>query len=350
MNEPVVVGVLYPAAWYGPPDAFAAEVHAIEQLDERIAVEVLAYEESHERRTARGSEPPAAWPPAPELTDEQRALLARVEVVLAIDVPVDTPALAPNLRWVQAVGAGTAPLQGAGLAAAGIRLTSNGGANSVAIAEFAFGRLLAAKKRFADLARAQATQQWAPVFGAQLAGQTLGLIGYGPINQAVAQRAAAFGMTVLATRNRSGAPPAFPVDQFFGAAELHTMLPQCDAIIAAAPETPATMNLLDADAFAAMRPGVFVCNVGRGSLIDETALIAALQSGQVGSAALDVTAVEPLPPGDPLWDAPNLALSSHCATAPDAMFQNLHQLFRENLRRYLAGEPLQNEVEPDRGY
>ncbi|HVJ95861.1 MAG TPA: hypothetical protein VNC41_03425, partial [Acidimicrobiia bacterium] len=96
MNEPVVVGVLYPAAWYGPPDAFAAEVHAIEQLDERIAVEVLAYEESHERRTARGSEPPAAWPPAPELTDEQSALLARVEVVLAIDVPVDTPALAPN--------------------------------------------------------------------------------------------------------------------------------------------------------------------------------------------------------------------------------------------------------------
>jgi phosphoglycerate dehydrogenase-like enzyme len=350
VSESIVVAVLYPAAWYGSPDGFAAEVRAIEQLDERIVVEVVAYEESHERRTARGSEPPAAWPPAPELTAEQRELFARVDVVLAIDIPVDMPALAPNLRWVQAVGAGTAPLQGAGLAATGIRLTSNGGANSIAIAEFAFGRLLAAKKRFAELADAQVQQVWAPVFGSQLAGQTLGLIGYGPINQAVGRRAAAFGMTVLATRNRTGVPPEHPVDQFFGATELHAMLPRCDAIIAAAPETPATIGLLDADAFAAMRPGVFVCNVGRGSLIDEPALIAALRSGQVGAAALDVTAVEPLPAGDPLWDAPNLVLSSHCATAPDAMFRNLHRLFGENLRRYLAGESLLNEVESDRGY
>jgi phosphoglycerate dehydrogenase-like enzyme len=128
------------------------------------------------------------------------------------------------------------------------------------------------------------------------------------------------------------------------------MLAVCDAVIAAAPETPATIGMMDRAAIAAMRPGAFFGNVGRGSLLDEEALIDALRSGAVGAAALDVTRLEPLPADSALWTVPNLRLSSHCAAAPSAMFRNLHDVFRENLRRFLADQPLRFEVRSDRGY
>jgi phosphoglycerate dehydrogenase-like enzyme len=128
------------------------------------------------------------------------------------------------------------------------------------------------------------------------------------------------------------------------------MLDEADAVIAAVPETPETAGLMDAAAFAAMRPGAFFCNVGRGSLVDEAALIDALERGHLGGAALDVASVEPLPADHPLWDAPRLWISSHSASAPAALFVNLHRLFASNLTRFLAGEPLENEVEAGRGY
>ena len=128
------------------------------------------------------------------------------------------------------------------------------------------------------------------------------------------------------------------------------MLAQCDAVVAAVPETPETVGMLDRAAIRAMRPGAFLCNVGRGSILDEAALAEALRDGHLRGAALDVASVEPLPADDPLWDAPNLYLSFHNASAPSALFRNLHRLLRDNLTRYLAGEPLRNEVDLARGY
>jgi phosphoglycerate dehydrogenase-like enzyme len=349
-TEPVVVGILYPAEWYGPAEGFADEVESLRALDPRLVVEVAPYDEPHDLRTARGGpEPDAHRDRAPEVPDAARALLARAEVVLAIDLPYDVGALAPNLRWVQAVGAGTAQLQSAGLAEAGIVLTSNGGSNSIGIAEFVIGRLLQIAKRFRELDVAQGEQHWDALFGGQLAGRTLGLIGYGAINQAVATRAAAFGMTILATR-RTPADAVPPVERFYGPDGLHEMLARCDAVVAAAPETPETIGLVGAAELAAMpADGVFV-NVGRGSLLDEAALIEALERGHLSAAALDVASVEPLPTGHPLWDAPNLYLSGHCSSSPEALFRNLHELFRTNLRRHLDGEPLLNQVDLGRGY
>src|SRR5437588_2851658 len=130
-SAPVVVGVLYPPEWYGDAGRFAAEVAAIEELDPRVRVVVETYDEPHELRSARGK--PGAErlrDQAPPLTDSQREVLARAEVALAIDLPFDVASVAPNLRWVQAVGAGTGQLQSAGLAEAGIRLTANAGANA----------------------------------------------------------------------------------------------------------------------------------------------------------------------------------------------------------------------------
>jgi phosphoglycerate dehydrogenase-like enzyme len=107
---------------------------------------------------------------------------------------------------------------------------------------------------------------------------------------------------------------------------------------------------MDREAFQAMKPGAFFCNVGRGSLVDEAALIDALGDGPLRAAALDVASVEPLPPANPLWDVPNLYLSPHSASSPAALFVNLHELFRENLTRFLDGRPLENEVDMTRGY
>ena len=131
---------------------------------------------------------------------------------------------------------------------------------------------------------------------------------------------------------------------------LNALLGEADHVVCLATATPETENLIDAAAFAAMKPGAFFVNVGRGSLVDEAALVAALERGHLGGAALDVVSVEPLPADHPLWDAPNVYLSPHAATSPSALFANLHELFLENLAAYLARAPLRNEVDPSRGY
>jgi phosphoglycerate dehydrogenase-like enzyme len=348
----VVVGIFYPTEWYGDADGFEREVAALRALDPRVEVVVEPYDEPHSLRSARGKpHDESLRAQAPPLTDAQRDAFARVEVAIAIDLPFDVATVAPNLRWVQAVGAGTGQLQSAGLAEAGIRLTTSAGSNAVAIAEFALGRLIQDAKRFREIEALQVKHVWDPLYGRQLAGTTLGLVGLGAINGAVARRAHAMEMRVLATR-RSATPGATApdVDELYPTSELHAMLGQCDAVIAAVPETPETVGLIDARAIAAMKPGAFFCNVGRGSLVDEAALIDALRSGHLRAAALDVASEEPLPPEHPLWDAPNLLLSYHCSSSPSALFANLHRLVRDNLRRYLDGEPLANEVDLQRGY
>ncbi len=351
-HDPVVVGLLYPSEWFGDRDRFEAELRDLEALDERVELVVEPYVEPHELRSVRGK--PGAdrlRAQAPPLTDAQRDALGRCDAVLAIDLPFDVRSVAPRLQWVQAVGAGTGQLQSAGLAEAGIRLTTAAGANAVAIAEFALARVLQEWKHFRAFDEAQHEHRWEPNYTEQLAGTTLGLLGLGAINSAVAARAHAFGLRVVATR-RSATPGATApdVDELFTPDALHSMLAQCDAVIAAVPETPETSGLMASAAFAAMRPGSFFCNVGRGSLVDEAPLIDALRSGHLRAAALDVASVEPLPADSPLWDAPNLYLSPHAAAAPAALFANLHRLFRDNLTRFLAGDDLTNEVDLQRGY
>lgn len=342
-----MLGLLYPPVWFGDDDGFRATVAAIEALDPRVEVVVETYETGQQLRTMRGTPEGAAAARAlvPELTDAQRAMFERVHAVVTIDLPFDVGVLAPNLSWVQGVGAGYAQLESAGLAEAGIRLTSAAGANAVAIAEFVIGRLLQERKRFRDLDERQRRHDWDPLYGTELAGTTVGLIGMGAIASAVASRLDAFGVRVLATRRSARPGDTAPhVAELFPTSALHEMLGRCDTVVAAVPETPETIRLMDAASFAAMRPGSFFVNVGRGTLVDEAALIDALARGHLRAAALDVASEEPLPPEHPLWDAPNLYLSFHCSSAPSALFVNLHRLVSDNLRRWLAGEPLVNEV------
>ena len=340
MSDPLVVGVLYPGEWNADFDQHMGELAAV---DPRVEVVVEPYEEPSELRCGRGVPPyDALRHLAPPLSAAQRAALGRIECCVALDLPFEVAAVAPRLRWVHALGAGVAQLESAGLREAGIRLTNTSGANATSIAEFVLARILGEFKQVRRLDATQQRKQWLPVYGEAIAQKTVGLIGFGPINQAVARRARAFDLEVIVLR-RSAARTEL-ADEVVGPDGLHDMLGRCDVVVAAVPKSPETHELFDSAAFAAMREGSMFVNVGRGSLVHEPALVAALHSGKLRAAAIDVTAVEPLPGDSPVWDAPNIYISAHCSTDPNGFFEWVHRVFADNVARYLAGEPLVNEI------
>ncbi|MCX4781707.1 D-2-hydroxyacid dehydrogenase [Streptomyces sp. NBC_01264] len=329
-RDEIVVGLAYPAAWdRRPPGTIARDVGALKAVDRRVVVAHCSLDR------------PRPGPPAIGVD--------RLDVAVALTVPPDVTRIAPRLRWVQSLGADVGSLMSRDLAGAGIRVTSASGVNAVAVAEFAFARVLAHFKRLDELALQQRAHRWIPRHGTQLAGRTLGILGLGAIGTELARRARAFGMHVTAVRRHTGMRSP-DVDRLFRPADLHAMLAECHAVVACLPDTAETVDVMDTAAFAAMRPGAFFCNVGRGTAVVEEGLVAALRAGHLGGAAIDVTRDEPLAADSPLWDVQGLAVSPHCATAADVHFEGLYGLLRENLTRFLDGRPLINEVDPVLGY
>ena len=344
----VVVGLMYPAAWETRSRALIDADHArLAAVDPRVELREVRYIESGELRTRRGADPAADLRHlAPPLTAEQREGLAAVDVVLAMDLPFDVAGLAPRLRWVQGTGAGVSQLVSAGLAETGIRLTTAAGVNAVSISEFVVARLLQLWKRLPEIDELASRRLWEPTFGREIAGLTLGVVGLGSIGREVARRGRALGLNVIGQRRSARPGDTDPdVDELLGPGTLLELARRCDAIVSAVPETADTVGLFDRSLFAAMRPGALFVNVGRGSAVDEQALAEALRSGHLAGAAIDVTSQEPLPESSPLWDVPRLLISPHSATAPESFWPNLYELFRDNLRRYLTGQPLRNEVD-----
>ena len=183
----------------------------------------------------------------------------------------------------------------------------------------------------------------------ELEGKTLLVVGLGGIGTEVARLGAAMGMTVLATRNSRREGPEFV--QYVGLAdELPDLTHRADVIVNAAPLTPATVDLFDADFFSAMKPTAYFINVGRGGSVVTDDLVAALENGKLAGAGLDVTDPEPLPEGHPLWRMPNVVITPHVAAGSDLRSERLWIVLRENLRRYVAGEPMLSVVDPARGY
>lgn len=224
-------------------------------------------------------------------------------------------------------------------------VASAAGTGAVPIAEYVLAAMLNHAKRLPALVASasgpvvtQAELLAAPLAG--LDGRTLGLIGVGHIGARVAKLAAAFGMTVIAHR-RSESPSPLPEITL---APFDTVLARADHLVIAAPLTPQTTGLIDAAALAKVKPGVHIVNIARGGIIDQPALIAALTSGRVGGASLDVTDPEPLPPGDPLWAAPNVRITPHIAWSSADTPRRIFMLFGENLKRLALGEPLINAI------
>ena len=255
-----------------------------------------------------------------------------------------------RLRWIQAVSAGVDGLPLADLAAAGVQLTNARGMYAEVCTEHAFALLLALTRRIPEAVRAQDAHRWKDFPGQALAGRRLGVLGLGAIGCAIATCAHALGMEVWGLRAHPRPQP--PCTRVLGASRpnLLTLLRECAVVIAALPSTPATRGWLDAEALAAMQPGSLLVNVGRGDLIVEDALAAALRAGRPAAAGLDCTPREPLPPDSPLWSTPGLLITAHSAgSRPDNPDRGL-ALFTENLTRYCAGEPLRNVVDLQAGY
>ncbi len=348
-TDPLVVGVLYVLP------AFDADLvlRRVRDCPRPVEVVLSHYEESHAMRQAKGQGRPREelLAEAPTLPPEVRELLGRAEVVLTLDIPLDIRDVAPRLRWIQALGAGIAQFDPRRLRDHGIVLTTAAGVTATPIAEFVMGRILEVWKGTRRLEELQRSRTWQFATGRTLSGTTLGVVGLGAIGTAVAKRAQAFGLHVVATKRRYTAGMTSPVaDELYGPDGLGKVLEASDVVVLAVPETDETQSLIGAGELARMKEGAVLCNVGRGTLVDEGALLSALRSGHLGAAILDVTREEPLPPDSPLWDAPNIYLSPHSAASVDHYAEDLADLLASNIRRYTAGEPLLNLVDPDAGY
>jgi len=271
--------------------------------------------------------------------------------LLGLDAPFDTPTVAPNLRWIQAMGSGVGQFAASRIAESPITLTNAAGVGAPSIAEFTIGRILEIWKDFRTLAELQSKHAWSRHQGRLLMGSTIGIVGLGAIGAAVADRARAFGVEVLASR-RSWTPgmEAPDVDELFGPEGLHALLGRSDVVVLAAAGTPETENMIDAAAIRAMKPGAIFVNIARGNMVDEHALGEAMRSGHLAAAALDVAYQEPLPPESPLWDLPNVYISPHSSASQDRYFEMCFDIFLENLEAYVAGRPLRNVCDPTTGY
>lgn len=265
-------------------------------------------------------------------------------------------AAATNLRWVQSWSAGVDTY----LKLDGLRtndrivLTNMQGVHGPAIAEHVFATLLSLTRKLPQLNAAQREGRWdrdASSGATALAGRTMFVVGMGGIGSQIASRAHAFDMKVLATVRNPAAREKLPfVDELGGADDLDRFLAAADVVVVALPLTEETRGLFTAERFALMPAGSWFVNIGRGPIVQTEALVAALQSGHLAGAALDVTDPEPLPDGHPLWEMDNVIITPHVASRAELTGARRWAVLKENMRRFGAGEALTNVVDKQVGY
>jgi phosphoglycerate dehydrogenase-like enzyme len=294
---------------------------------------------------------PEDWRRAPEEDEEFLAMLAEAEVLY--DFPRghvrDLAEVAPNLRWVQGSMAGAGEVaKKAGLLETDVVVTTASGVYSGPLAEFVLMALLQHAKNLDRLRRDKAERTWRPAHTDTLQGKTLCIVGMGNIGETIAERARPFGMRILGVKRtvREDDPAWRRAEELYPTDRLREALSQADYVAVTLPGTPETWHLVDAEAIGAMQPGTYFVNVGRGTVVDEEALVEALRGGHLSGAALDVFEVEPLPRESPLWELENVIISPHSTDNLPGMTNELQtDLFCENLRRYLDGEPLVNVLD-----
>jgi phosphoglycerate dehydrogenase-like enzyme len=301
---------------------------------------------------------PAEGPP-PETTGTEVAFLSRdlfvggtrhrltprfvqfVELVLA----------APDLRWVQGFSAGTDLHVYQDMLARGLLLTNAAGASAPAVAQTAVAGLLALARGFPRIVESQRRREWRPLSPdaepRDLAGQTALVVGTGPIGQEIGRFCRALGLRAVGVRRNAAAPQPPGFDETTDFAHLSESLPRADWLLLACPLTETTSGLVDARALALLPRGARLVNVSRGGVVVEADLLAALESGHLAGAFLDVFTAEPLPPDSPFWICPNVIVSPHSAAASDGLAERVAAIFCENLGRWRRGEELRNLVTRD---
>jgi phosphoglycerate dehydrogenase-like enzyme len=261
---------------------------------------------------------------------------------------------APNVRWVHSRSAGLDNVLFPELVASPVPLTNGTGVFSASLGEFALTAMLFFAKDLPRMQRNQRDQRWEQFDVEEIAGRTVGIVGYGDIGRAVASRARAMGMTVFALKRHaplaSDPLPDPVVAKFFAPGDLPAMLAACDYVVASAPLTPETRHMISDAAFAAMKPSAVLINVGRGPVVDQAALLRALDEKKIRGAGLDVFEQEPIPPGDPIWGYENVLISPHCADHTKDWLNDAMRFFLAQYDRFRKGEPLRNIVQKHLGY
>ena len=266
------------------------------------------------------------------------------EFLSQADVLFDLPSaaelsLASRLRWVQTTSTGVGPaVAKLGLDRSDVIVTTARGVHAGPLAEWTIMALLAHFRGLRHLQAEQRAHRWVRMCGEEVAGRTVVTVGAGDLAQGVARVARALGMRVVAVARHPGKTrPDGVFDAVRPVGSLHDTLPEADALVLTVPDTAQTRGLIDARAFAALKPGCALVNIGRGVTVDEAAMVESLRAGRLGFAALDVAAVEPLPADSPLWDMPNVLISPHSASTVTTENAKIVDIFCDNLRCYMDG-------------
>ena len=276
--------------------------------------------------------------------------MATAEVLICWDLPTaNLGAVAPNLKWIQNIGAGVEHLCPIDWLPDGVTLVNNKGAHAAKAGEFGLMAVLMLHTRMPAVLANQRRAHWESLYATPVAGRTLLIVGVGNIGGALAKHAQALGLEVLGVSRHGRDHPH--VDRMVTPDRLDEVLPEADFVFVSTPATPETRNLIDRDRFARMKPGAGLINVGRAAVVDYDALCESLASGRLSGAVLDVFDPEPLPPDSPLWQTDRLLVTPHISADDGESYVPLTlDLFFDNMRRYLAGEPLANVVRPELGY
>jgi phosphoglycerate dehydrogenase-like enzyme len=298
--------------------------------------------------------------------DRLRSAAAAIDLVaIKLDGELDTPSerfdvvfLSPDMffgaarhlfrqvekpiTWFHTSSAGVDHPAFQGLLDRGIRLTNGAGTHSKPIAQWVLMFMLAAAKGLRDWLEAESQREWRPHESDELTGRTCGIVGLGAIGLEVARLARAFEMKTIGVRRSAGQVEG--VDEVLPLDRLDEMLNRSDFVVVAAPLNDESRGMIGAHELEQMKPSAWLLNVGRGPIIDQPALIEALQQGTIAGAALDVFEKEPLPEESPLWSMPNVYISPHNSGSTPFSLERAVELFAENLRRFAAGDPLLNEV------
>lgn len=288
--------------------------------------------------------------------EESARLIRDVDVAFAPRILEGMVAAAPKLRWVHSSAAaveGLLPL--AALAQRGIAVTNSKGVQAAPIAEYVIGGLLMLARRFDRMLEAQRERRWiqndlAVEWPVMLKGKRMTIVGLGTIGMEVARRANAFGIHVTGVRRDISAPMPDFVDEVIAADQLDRALLNCDLLVLSAPGVNSTQRIVGAEQIARLNRGALLVNVARAAIVDDSAMRTALENGQLGGAVLDVFEQEPLDVNDGLWSMKNVIVTPHMAGLRQSHWDDVRDLFAENLRRFLRGDQLLNVVDTAAGY
>jgi phosphoglycerate dehydrogenase-like enzyme len=321
----------------------------------RIAVGLRVSDRTLERIRAAAGDIAVAYVPEmsrrSQLTDKVRADIAGrlkgVDIIFAT-AGVDPGLIrsAGQLKWLQVTSAGIDRMVRSGLVGDGFKITTVRGMTSDSIAEWVLGVMVMFAKGLHRAVRDQAAAEWGAWIVDEMVGKTCGIVGYGAIGEAVAQRARAFGMDVVATRRKAEAVSEKDGVLVLPHGRLSELLAKSDYVVVSVPLTGETREMFGAEQFAEMKDGAILINVARGAIIDQPAMIVALQQGTIAGAGLDVTTPEPLPPESPLWKMENVIITPHISADVDDYWGRTAEVFLDNLGRFLAGQELANIVSP----